>query len=167
MPPTPPLAGDKPQRYISLIQFSAVVATRMAVGVAGRCRNPSRIGVRDMCSYQSLMPVGAGTPRYENWGCWLVEVSWVSLVPPLDSGPVSGYGACFRANRSSRLAPAHQGMKMRPGSRKCLGVVGATLPLWIPAFAGMTNSVAGTIHPGSESGTCFRTNRPCRLVPAH
>ena len=22
----------------------------------------------------------------------------------------------------------------------------------------MTNSVAGTIHPGSESGTCFRTN---------
>ena len=48
--PTPPLAGDKPQRYISLIRFSAVVATRMVVGVAGRCRNPSRIGVRDMLS---------------------------------------------------------------------------------------------------------------------
>ena len=73
--------------------------------------------------------------------------------------PVSGYGTCFRTNRSSRLAPAHQGMTMRPGSRKCLGVVGATLPLWIPAFAGMTNSVAGTIH--------FRSNRLCRLVPAH
>ena len=28
--------------------------------------------------------------------------------------------------------------------------MGATPPLWIPAFAGMTNSVAGTIH--------FRTN---------
>ena len=26
---------------------------------------------------------------------------------------------------------------------------------------------SGTIHPGSESGTCFRTNRSCRLVPAH
>ena len=26
----------------------------------------------------------------------------------------------------------------------------------IPTDAGMTNSVAGTIHPGSESGTCFR-----------
>ena len=64
--PTPPLAGDKPQLYISLIQFSAVVATRIAVGVAGRCRNSSRIGVRDMRSYQSLMPAGAGTPRYEN-----------------------------------------------------------------------------------------------------
>ena len=44
------LAVDKPQRYISLIRFSAVVATRMVVGVAGRCRNPSRIGVRDMLS---------------------------------------------------------------------------------------------------------------------
>ena len=33
-----------------------------------------------------------------------------------------------------------------------------TLPLWIPAFAGMTNSVAATIH--------FRTNHSCRLVPA-
>ena len=65
-PPTPPLAGDKPQRYISLIQFSAVVATRIAVGAAGRCRNPSRIGVRDMRSYQSLIPAGAGTPRYDN-----------------------------------------------------------------------------------------------------
>ena len=39
---------------------------------------------------------------------------------------------------------------MRLGRWKCLGVVGATPPLWIPAFAGMTNSVAGTIH--------FRTN---------
>ena len=46
---------------------------------------------------------------------------------------------------------------MRPGRWRCLGVVGATPPLWIPAFAGMTNS---------ESGTCFRTNRSCRLVPA-
>ena len=45
------LAVDEPQRYISLIRFSAVVATRMVVGVAGRCRNPSRIGsVRDMLS---------------------------------------------------------------------------------------------------------------------
>ena len=65
----------------------------------------------------------------------------------------------FRANRPCRLVPAHEGMKMRPGRWKCLGVVGATLPLWIPAFAGMTNSVAGTIH--------FRTNRSCRFAPAH
>ena len=25
----------------------------------------------------------------------------------------------------------------------------------------------GAIYPGSESGTCFRTNRSCRLPPAH
>ena len=38
----------------------------------------------------------------------------------------------------------------------------------IPTDAGMTRPtvVAGTIHPGSESGTCFRANRSCRLVPA-
>ena len=59
-------------------------------------------------------------------------------------------GIYSRTNRPCRLVPAHQGMKMRPGRWKCLGVVGATLPLWIPAFAGMTNSVAATIH--------FRTN---------
>ena len=41
----------------------------------------------------------------------------------------------------------------------CLGVVGATLPLWIPASARMTNLVAGDNY--------FRTNRPCRLAPAH
>ena len=56
---------------------------------------------------------------------------------------------------------------------------------WIPAFAGMTNwgagmtsargfqrdagltrptVVAGTIHPGSESGTCFRANDDVRFA---
>ena len=38
-------------------------------------------------------------------------------------------------------------------------MVGATLPLWIPASARMTNSVVGDNY--------FRTNRPCRLRPAH
>ena len=45
---------------------------------------------------------------------WLVEVSWVSLVPPLDSGlrrndELDSTGATyFRANRSCRMAPAHR-----------------------------------------------------------
>ena len=51
---------------------------------------------------------------------------------------------------------------MRPGRWKCLDVVGATLPLWIPASARMTNSVAGDNY--------FRTNDEtgkfnwCRLL---
>ena len=36
----------------SLLRPSAVVVWAKGVGVAGRCRNPSRIGVRDMLSYQ-------------------------------------------------------------------------------------------------------------------
>ena len=47
-----PLAGDKPQRYISPSDPRAVVVWAKGVGVAGRCRNPSRIGVRDLLSYQ-------------------------------------------------------------------------------------------------------------------
>ena len=42
----------------------------------------------------------------------------------------------FRTNRPCRMAPAHQGVKMRPGRWKCLGVVRATVPPWIPASAG-------------------------------
>ena len=47
--------------------------------------------------------------------------------------PGSESGTCFHSNRSCRLVPAHEGMKIRLGRWKCLGVVGATLPLWIPA----------------------------------
>ena len=135
-------------------------------------------------SYQSLMPAGAGRPRYENWVHWLIEGSGVVcathpapswgqapalhfscdpglslfgrrwFVSPAGAGihPGSESGTCFRTNRSCRRAPAHQGVKMRPGRWKCLGVVGATLPLWIPAFAGMTNSVAGTIRFRTKTG---------------
>ena len=47
-------------------------------------------------SYESLVPAGAGTPRYENWVHWLVGEFWCHCHNP-------------------------------------------TPPLWIPAFAGMTN----------------------------
>ena len=47
----------------------------------------SRIGVRDMLSYQSRVPTAAGTPRYENetrslevFGC-----GWCRTLSPLDS----------------------------------------------------------------------------------
>ena len=90
--PAVPLAGDEPQTYIFLCLLSAVHVGQEVVGIACTYRNLSRIGVRDMLSYQSLMPAVAGTPRYE----------------------------------------------MRPGRWRSLSVMGATPPLWIPAFAGMT-----------------------------
>ena len=40
------------------------------IGVDGRCRSLSRIGVRDMLSYQSRMPAGAGPSRYEKPELW-------------------------------------------------------------------------------------------------
>ena len=54
---------------------------------------------------------------------------------------------------------------MRPGRWKCLRVMGATPPLWIPAFAG----ILGGRHDYQEclgpGRSCFRANR--WLVPAH
>ncbi len=66
LPPLPWL-GTSPSAT-SLLRPSAVVVRATVVGAAGRCPNPSRIGVRDMLSYQSLMPAVAGTRRYENFG---------------------------------------------------------------------------------------------------
>ena len=55
----------------------------------------SRIGVRDMLSHQSLIPVGAGTPRYENvgrllepFGCHLCHPSapWIPAFAGMTNG---------------------------------------------------------------------------------
>ena len=100
----------------------------------------------------------------ELWG-------WELRVPSVRPGlisltgatyPGSESGTCFRANRWRRF---------------CLPP-----PLWIPAFAGMTNwgagmtSAGGTIlrvrfenrglslPPGSESGMCFRANDDVRFA---
>ena len=111
---------------------------------------------------------------------------------PLDSGPVSRYGACFHSNRPCRLAPAHQGMKSRScGLVQRIGTVDSATPHPDPSggqapalhflippsaidaqFGTFRRRRAGMegdwrAHPGSESGTCFHSNRPCRLPPAH
>ena len=95
--------------------------------------------------------IGLQFGRFRRWRAG-IQVDW-------RAHPGSESGTCFHSNRSCRLVPAHQGMKMRPGRWTCLGVVGATLPLWIPASARMTNSVAGDNY--------FRTNRSRRLPPGH
>ena len=64
---------------------------------------------------------------------------------------------CLPWNPALTLTPAlsqmvrEKAVYASPGFRPRNGVRGR------PTIGGMTNSVAGTIHPGSESGTCFRT----------
>ena len=125
------LAVDKPQRYISRIRFSAVVATRMAVGVAGRCRNPSRIGVRDMLSIAGMTNWGAGmTKRGPVAFRHTLRPRNTIFVPMTNSVRGASY---FPTNRSCRQAPAHEGMK----NRSCdlvwrVGAVGSATPLVDP-----------------------------------
>ncbi len=106
--------------------------------------------------------------------------------------PGSESGTCSHSNRSCRLRPAHQGMKRRScGLVQRIGTVDSAAPhpdpsggqapalhsLNPPSAIGLQFGrfrrwragieVDWRAHPGSESGTCFGTNRPCRLPPAH
>ena len=98
---------------------------------------------------------------------------------------------CFHSNRASRLPPAHQGMKSRScGLVQRIGTADSATPhpdpsggqapalhfLIPPSTIGLQFGtfrrwrtgieVDWRVHPGSESGTCFRTNRSCRPLPA-
>ena len=84
-----------------------------------------------MLSYQLLMPAGAGARRYENWVHWLMEGSSVVCA----THPIPSWGQ----------APALH-FSFDPG----LWLFGRR---WLVSPAGAGND------PGSESGTCFRTNR--------
>ena len=114
-------------------------------------------------SYQSLMPAGAGTTRYARWGCWLVEGfegHWCLELVPMWSHP---HPNPLPKGGASLLLPA-----LRLGFRLCLdcrrGPGGASPPLHFLLPLSAVNSwfgkirVLGGAHPGSESGTCFRTD---------
>ena len=109
------------------------------------------------------------------------------------TGPAGVTGTiCFSTNRSCRLVPAYQGMKSgscglvhrigtvdfaEPHPDPCGGQAPALHFLIPPAAIGLQFGtfrpwragieVDWRAHPGSESGTCFRTNRSCRLAAAH
>ena len=65
-------------------ESSSVIATTRTSPLDSRLRGNdemsggslSRIGVRDMLSYQSLVPAGAGTPRYEKPELWFGTENW-------------------------------------------------------------------------------------------
>ncbi len=110
------------------------------------------------------MLVASGAPRDENWtaGRWgCLRVICATQTPPLDSRPVSGYGACFHSNRAFRLAPAHQGMKIGScGLVRQIGTVDSAAPHPDPS-----GGQAPTLHfliPPSTIGLQFGTFRRWR-----
>ena len=120
----------------------------------------SRIGVRDMLSCQSLMLAAAGTPMYEKLELWLGTANWRG-------------GFCHAPPRPQR------GTSPLPREVFDRTTFPSPHPFWIPAFAGIDDTgrlFAGIprhnrngvgVYPGSESGTCFRANPLCWLLPAH
>ena len=115
--------------------------------------------------------------------------------PPLDSGfrrsdelggyPGSWSGTCFRTNRSCRLVPAHQGMKRRScGLVQRIGAADSATPhpdpsggqapalhspLPTPLDSGLrgNDEWKGSLAHSKAVKAHFRTNRSCRLAPAH
>ena len=135
----------------------------------------------------SLIPPSAISLQFGTFRRWRagIEVDW-------RAHPGSESGMCFHSNRSSRLAPAHQGMKTRscdlvwrvgtvdsatPHSDPSGGQAPALHSLIPPSaislqFGTFRRWRAGIevdwrAHPGSESGMCFHSNRSSRLAPAH
>ena len=77
-----------------------------------------------MLSYQSRMPVSAGTPGYEDWRhpC----LPWIPA-------PYRGSGCAFAGKTKwGRLVVVGGGI--------AVDVLSRNVSAWIPAFAGMTNS---------------------------
>ena len=128
--------------------------------------------------------IGLQLGTFRRWSAG-IEVDW-------RAHPGSESGTCFRTNRSCRLAPARQGMKCRScGLVQRIGTADSATPhpdpsggqapalhfLIPPSAIGLQFGtfrrwragieVDWRAHPGSESGTCFRTNRACRPPPAH
>ena len=95
--PQPTTSPRFPPRIGVRGMLSIAGMTRWVAGMTGLAgatetyerdgEHSSRTGVRDMLSYQSPMPAGAGTPRYEN-ETWSLEVFGCHGChpSPLDSG---------------------------------------------------------------------------------
>ena len=134
-----------------------------------------------------LIPPSAIGLQFGTFRRWRagIEVDW-------RAHPGSESGTCFHSNCSCRLAPAHQGMKSGScGLVQRIGTADSATPhpdpsggqapalhiLIPPSAIGLQFGtfrrwragieVDWRAHPGSESGTCFRSNRSCRLAPAH
>ena len=77
-PPPLPWLGTSPSPT-SLLRPSAVVVRATVVGVASRCRNPSRCGVRDMLPYQSLPYIAARVDWHTATPHWALQTGLIDL----------------------------------------------------------------------------------------
>ena len=126
-------------------------------------------------SYQSLMPAGAGTTRYARWGCWLVEGvegHWcLELVldvvsPSPQPSPIEGEEAIWILLLPVQFGAIGHLAKLRlpwivargPG---CGQAPALHFLLPLSAVNSRVRQALGfweASYPGSESGTCFRTD---------
>ena len=116
---------------------------------------------------------GAGHPCSES-GTWF-RTNRSCRLAPAHQGMKTG-GA-----HSSHWIPAEAGItvalrrphkRMKIVGRRAFACCMAVLPHSPPLLdSGLRRNdeweAVGTVYPGSGSGTCFRSNRSCRLVPAH
>ncbi len=144
-----------------------------------------------MLSYQSLMPGGAGTLRYENgcpsleaFGCHSCRPSTSPGFPPrigvrgrlFAENRIQGDRSCGLVRRICTADSATPHADPSGGQAPRLAKSSTALHFLIPPstmglqFGRVRRWRAGIgvewrAHPGSESGTCFRTDCPCRVVP--
>ena len=196
--PTPTPAGDKPPRYIFSLRHRPSVygsARCERQGMKSRsCGLVQRIGAADSATphpdpsggqapaLHFLIPPSTIGLRFGTFRRWRagIEVDW-------RAHPGSESGMCFRSNRSCRLAPAHQGMKMGVWLLELFA--GHLPPSATPLDSRLRgNDDSGPRIPGKGAAARrdvrlleraghkatleaavfhFRSNRSCLLSPAH
>ena len=126
---------------------SRIAPVRDSRGCGGS--RPSLFSERNMVPDQSLVPAGAGTPRYENWRRRLVgsfERHSCRLSAPWIPAP-------YRRSAHAFAGKTKWGRRVDIGGGIAICVLSRDVSAWIPAFAGMTNV-----------GVRWRTQQPLKRI---
>ena len=130
-----PSWGQAPALHFSL-------ATLDCPGLGGwfAGRRRSRIGVRDMLSYQSPMPAAAGTPRYEKPELCLGTTNWHAGF--CDAPPRPQRGTCPRATFAHSARPLDNSARFA-GGKPASRLIGGHIPDRSPGHAFIAIAHAG------------------------